>query len=61
VDTFITALNDRELQYEVLKLEPKTLEEAANHAMLLDALARLVEAQVCVPTSQAGGQGQSRQ
>jgi len=33
VDTFITALNDRELEYEVLKLEPKTLEEAANHAM----------------------------
>jgi len=33
VDTFITTLNDRELEYEVLKLEPKTLEEAANHAM----------------------------
>jgi len=33
VDTFITALNDRELEYEVLKLAPVTLEEAANHAM----------------------------
>jgi len=51
VDTFITALNDRELEYEVLKLEPKTLEEAANHAMRLDALARSVDARTYVPSS----------
>jgi len=61
VDTFITALNDRELEYEVLKLGPTTLEEAANHAMRLDALAKSVDAQVPVATSRAGGQGQSRQ
>jgi len=61
VDTFITALNDRELEYEVLKLEPKTLEEAANHAMRLDTLARSVDAGTYVPTSRAGRQGQSRQ
>jgi len=61
VDTFITALNDRELEYEVLKLEHKTLEEAANHAMRLDALAHSVDARTPVATSRAGGQGQSRQ
>ena len=60
IDTFITALNDRELEYEVLKLEPKTLEEAANHVMRLDALACSVDARTYVPTSRAGGQGQSR-
>ena len=60
VDTFVTALNDRELEYEVLKLEPKTLEEAANHAMRLDALAHSVDARTYVPTSRAGRQGQSR-
>jgi len=61
VDTFITALNDRELEYEVLKLEPKTLEEAANHAMRLDALAKSVDARIPVATSRAGRHGQSRQ
>jgi len=61
VDTFITALNDRELEYEVLKLEPKTLEEAANHAMRLDALTKSVDARIPVATNRAGGQGQSRQ
>ena len=60
VDTFITALNNRELEYEVLKLEPKTLEEAANHAMQLDALVRSVDARTYVPTSRTGRQGQSR-
>jgi len=61
VDTIITALNDRELEYEVLKLEHKTLDEAANHAMQLDALARSVDARTHVATSRAGGQGQSCQ
>jgi len=60
VDAFVTALNDRELEYGVLKLEPKTLEEATNHAMRLDALARLVDARTYVSASRAGGQGQSR-
>jgi len=61
VDTFITALNDRELEYEVLKLGPTTLEEAANHAMRLDALAKSVDARIPVATSRAGGQSQSHQ
>jgi len=61
VDTFITALNDRELEYEVLKLGPASLEEAANHAMRLDALAKSVDTRVPAATSRAGGQGQSRQ
>ena len=43
MDTFITVLNDRELEYEVLKLAPVTLEEAANHAMRLDALAKSLD------------------
>jgi len=60
VDAFITALNDRELEYEVLKLEPKTLEEAANHATQLDALAHSVDARTYSSASRAGGQGQSR-
>jgi len=50
VDTFITALNDRELEYEVLKLAPVTLEEAANHAMRLDALAKSLDTRA--PTAQ---------
>ena len=60
VDTFVTALNDRELAYEVLKLEPKTLEEPANHAMRLDALACSVDARTYVSASRVGGQGQIR-
>jgi len=60
VDTFITAVNEKELEYEVLKLEPKTLEEAANHAMRLDALARSVDSRSYVPIARTGGQGQSR-
>jgi len=60
VNAFVTALSDRELEYEVLKLEPKTLEEAANHAMRLDALARSLDARTYVSASQAGRQGQRR-
>jgi len=61
VDTFITALNDRELEYEVLKLGPVTLEEAANHAMRLDALAKSLDTRVPVAASRAGRQGQGSQ
>jgi len=51
VDAFVTALNDRELEYEMLKPEPKTLEEAANHAMRLYALACSVDARTYVSAS----------
>jgi len=61
VDTFITALNDKELEYEVLKLAPVTLEEAANHAMRFDALAKSLDTRVPAAQGRAGGQGQGRQ
>ena len=59
VESLVTALNDRELEYEVLKLEPKTLEEAVTHAMRLEALAHLVNARTYACTNRAGGQCQS--
>ena len=61
VNTFITALNDSELEYEVLKLAPVTLEEAANHAMRLDALAKSLDTRAPAAQGRAGGQGQGRQ
>ena len=36
IDLFIVALNDRDLEYEVLKRDPTCLQEAANYAIKLE-------------------------
>ena len=38
VESFVNALNDRDLEYEIFKLKPTDLEEAVNHAVRLEAL-----------------------
>jgi len=41
---FLVALEDRELEYEILKLEPQTLHDAVSHAIRLKSLAESVRA-----------------
>jgi len=36
IDSFIAVLNDREMEYEVLKRDPASLQEAANYAIKLE-------------------------
>jgi len=43
VESFINALDDRYLRLEILKLKPKDLEEAASHAIRLEALVDSVD------------------
>ena len=61
VESFVNALNDRELEYEILKFKPADLEEAVNHAVRLEALgdrtggvtkAALALCLLCLTTSQ---------
>jgi len=60
IESFIAALNDRDLEYEVLKLKPADLEEAVSHAVRLWALTDSVDARTTVSGDQAGGRAQSR-
>ena len=48
IESFIAALNDRDLEYEVLQLEPTGLEEAASHAVKLEALTHTLNARIAV-------------
>ena len=42
IDAFITALNDQLMEFEVMKLRPKTLRESADCATRLEAYADTV-------------------
>jgi len=59
VESFVTALNDKDLEYEVLKLEPTDLEEAASIAVKLEALSDSVDARAANSSERAGGRAQS--
>ena len=53
-------MNDRDLEYEVLKLKPVHLEEAVGHAVRLEALTDSVNARTTGSGERAGGRTQSR-
>ena len=59
VDSFITALNDRELEVEFLKLEPQTLPDAVSHAIRLESLAESVSARSHTNADQTSGRVQN--
>jgi len=48
VESFIAPLNDRDLEYEVLKPEPTSLEEAPSHAVKLEAFTHSLNARTAV-------------
>ena len=60
VDSFIAALNDKDLEFEILKLEPKTLEDVLSHAIRLEAIAQSVSARSHTSADRAGGRVQNR-
>jgi len=59
VESFVAALNYRDLECEVLKLEPADLEEAVSHAVRLEALMHSVNAGTAVSIERAGRRTQS--
>ena len=60
VESFINALNDRELEYEILKLKPADLEEAVSHAVRLEVLTDSADAWTTGSSDRASGRAQSR-
>ena len=60
VESFINALDDRYLQLEILKLRPADLEEAASHAIRLEALVDSVDAKATDSNDQGGGRSSAR-
>jgi len=54
-NAFLNALDDGELEYEVQKLQPKTLSDAVDHAIHLESLAESVRSQSHATTDKAGG------
>jgi len=57
-NAFIAALEDSDLEYEILKLEPRTLHDAVDHAICLESLAESVRARSHTATDKAGGHAQ---
>ena len=55
---FIAALEDSDLEFEILKLEPQTLHDAVSHAIRLESLAKSVRARSHAATDKAGGRVQ---
>jgi len=55
VDAFITALNDGPMEFEVMKLRSKTLQEAADCATRLEAYAETVRNHPAVTAEQGNG------
>ena len=61
INAFVGALNDRDLEFEILKLEPKTLEDAFDNAVRLESIAESVDARTPAPTDKASFRTQNRQ
>jgi len=59
VDAFITALNDGPMEFEVMKMGPKTLREAADCATRLEAYADTVRNRPTVIVEQGNGKSKS--
>ena len=58
VNSFIAALDDSDLEFEILKLEPQTLPDAVSHAIRLESLAESVRARSQATADKAGGRVQ---
>jgi len=61
VDSFIAALNNRDLEFEILKLEPQTLPDAVSHAIRLESLAQCVSARSHTAADNTSRRVQNRQ
>jgi len=59
IDSFIASLNDPDLEYKVLKQAPPNIQEAANHAMKLEAYSKSLSARTTVSVERGSGQAQS--
>jgi len=59
IESFIAALNDPKLEYEVLKREPPSLEAAASYAVKLEAYVHSLSAHTTASAKRAGGHAQS--
>ena len=55
VNAFISALDDEDLEFEILKLEPQNLPDAVDHAIRLESLAESVRARPHSATDKANG------
>jgi len=55
VNAFIAALDDSDLEFEILKLEPQTLPDAVSHAIRLESLVESVRARPHSAADKAGG------
>ena len=60
-NAFIATLEHSNLEYEVLKLEPKTLHYAVDHAIRLESLAESVTARSHATMDKAGVRAQRQQ
>jgi len=60
IDSFIAALNDTDLEYEVLKRDPTSLQAAANYAIKLEAYWQSLTARTTVSTDRGSGRVQSQ-
>ena len=60
VESFIRTLDDRYLRLEILKLKPANLEEAARHAIRLEALVDSVDDKTTDSSDQGGGRSSAR-
>jgi len=58
VDAFITALNDGPMEFEVMKLRPKSLQEAADCTTRLEAYGETVRNHPVVATERGNGKSQ---
>jgi len=57
-NAFLNAIEEADLEYEILKLEPKTLSDAVDHAICLECLAESVRARSHAATDKASGRAQ---
>jgi len=54
VTSFIVALNDGDLEFEILKLEPQTLPDTVSHAIRLESLVESVRSRSHAAADKAG-------
>jgi len=59
IESFIAALNDPELEYEVVKRGPPSLEAAASYAIKQEAYTHSLSARAAVSAERGGGRSQS--
>jgi len=60
IESFINALNDRDLELEILKLKPADMEEAVSHAVRLEVLTDSVNARSSGSSDRGSGRTSAR-